>query len=263
MKDRTRRGFLKAVGCAAIGAGLATSFGKTIAGALNEDNVQPEGLTAKRWAMVINLRKCRHRQGCRACIDACHVEHNVPTITNIQHEIKWIWKEPFKDVFKDEVHAHMDEALTEKNALVLCNHCDNPPCVGVCPTKATWKRPDGIVMMDEHRCIGCRYCITACPYGARSFNWQDPRPFITTGIRAEYPTRAKGVVEKCTFCTERLAKGLAPSCVEVCNKVAGLGTMIFGDAADVNSEIVRALRAGFSVRRKPALGTEPQVYYIV
>ncbi|MBU0596217.1 4Fe-4S dicluster domain-containing protein [Candidatus Bipolaricaulota bacterium] len=262
MKDRTRRGFLKAAGCLAIGAGLARPISEVLAEAVNDD-VQPGGLTAQRWAIAINVRRCLQREGCRACIDACHVEHNVPTIPDIQHEVKWIWKEQFKDVFKDEVHAHMDVALTEKNALVLCNHCDNPPCVGVCPTKATWKRPDGIVMMDEHRCIGCRYCITACPYGARSFNWQDPHPFITTGIRAEYPTRTKGVVEKCTLCTERLAKGLAPSCVEVCNKVAGPGTMVFGDIAEVDSKIAQALKEGFSIRRKPAQGTEPQVYYIL
>ncbi|MBI5527441.1 MAG: 4Fe-4S dicluster domain-containing protein [Deltaproteobacteria bacterium] len=260
--DQTRRGFLKAAGCAAIGAGLALPIGRAVAGAVVADPL-PGGLTAKRWAMALNVRKCLQRDGCRACIDACHVEHNVPSIADVKREIKWVWKEPFKDTFQTEVHQHMDSALSEKNVLVLCNHCDNPPCVRVCPTKATWKRPDGIVMMDEHRCIGCRYCIVACPYGSRSFNWQDPRPFITTGIRVEYPTRTKGVVEKCTFCTERLAKGLLPACVEVCNKVAGRGTMIFGDAGEVNSEIVRALRAGFSLRRKPALGTEPQVYYIV
>ena len=246
----------------AIGAGVAGTIRGVLAGAVS-DEVDPGARTANRWAMAINVRRCLEREGCRACIDACHVEHNVPTINSIRHEIKWIWKESFKDVFRDEMHAHMDDALAEKKSLVLCNHCDNPPCVGVCPTKATWKRPDGIVMMDEHRCIGCRYCITGCPYGARSFNWLDPRPYISTGIRKEYPTRTKGVVEKCTFCTERLAKGLLPSCVEVCNKVAGPGTMFFGDAADVKSEVVRALKAGFSVRRKPGLGTEPQVFYIV
>ncbi|MFH1530637.1 MAG: sulfate reduction electron transfer complex DsrMKJOP subunit DsrO [Pseudomonadota bacterium] len=260
--DRSRRGFLKAAGCVAIGAGCAVPIGGVIAESLRDD-AQPDGLTASRWAIAINVRKCLEREGCRACIDACHVEHNVPTIPDTDKEIKWIWKEPLENVFKDELHEHMDEALTGKNALVLCNHCDNPPCTSVCPTQATWKRPDGIVMMDQHRCIGCRYCVVACPYGSRSFNFQDPRPFITTGIREEYPTRTKGTVEKCTFCTERLAKGLPPSCVEVCNKVAGPGTMIFGDADDVNSELVRALKAGFSIRRKPALGTGPQVFYIV
>jgi molybdopterin-containing oxidoreductase family iron-sulfur binding subunit len=260
--DRTRRGFLKAAGCAAIGAGLALRIGRSIAGSVVTDPL-PGELTAKRFAMAINVRRCLKREGCRACIDACHAEHNVPSIADEKREIKWVWKEPFKDTFQTETHRHIDPALAEKNVLVLCNHCDNPPCVRVCPTKATWKRPDGIVMMDEHRCIGCRYCIVACPYGSRSFNWQDPRPFIKPGIRLEYPTRTKGVVEKCTFCTERLAKGMAPACVEVCNRVAGPGAMFFGDADDVNSELVRALKAGFSLRRKPGLGTEPQVYYIV
>ena len=260
--DENRRAFLKAAGCAILGAGLAAPVARAAAGAVSQESA-PGELTAGRWAIAINVRKCLQREDCRACIDACHVAHNVPQIEDPIREVKWLWKEPFKDTFASATHPHLDKGLADKRVLVLCNHCDNPPCVRVCPTKATWKRQDGIVMMDQHRCIGCRYCIVGCPYGSRSFNWQDPRPFITTGIRPDYPTRTKGVVEKCTFCTERLVKGLPPACVEVCNKVSGPGTMTFGDIRDPKSEVARALKDGFSIRRKPELGTEPQIYYLV
>jgi molybdopterin-containing oxidoreductase family iron-sulfur binding subunit len=142
--------------------------------------------------------------------------------------------------------------------LVLCNHCENAPCVKVCPTKATWKREDGIIMMDYHRCIGCRYCMAACPYGARSFNWKDPRPFIKN-INQDFPTRTKGIVEKCNFCEERLAKGLMPACVEACKDRA----LTFGDLAAPESKVKVLLSEKYSIRRKPFLGTEPKVYYVL
>jgi Fe-S-cluster-containing dehydrogenase component len=110
-----------------------------------------------------------------------------------------------------------------------------------------------------HRCIGCRFCMAACPYGARSFNWIDPRPFIKEkDENREFPTRTKGVVEKCTLCYERLAKGLKPACVE-----ASKGGLIFGDLDDPNSEIRQVLSSRYSFRRKPELGTRPSVYYIL
>ncbi len=260
--DESRRGFLKVAGCALIGAGVAAPVGNAIAGALRVEK-SPKALTAKRWAMVIDLKKCKQREGCTACMDACQTAHNVPKIKEHGRELKWIWKEPFKNVFPDENHAFQDERVTKIQTVVLCNHCERPPCVRVCPTQATWKRKDGIVMMDMHRCIGCRYCITACPYSSRSFNWQDPREFLDPKKMTNYPTRTKGVVEKCTFCTERLAIGLQPACVEECNKAAGPGVMTFGDLDDPNSEVAKVLKSGYSIRRKPGLGTEPQVYYLV
>jgi molybdopterin-containing oxidoreductase family iron-sulfur binding subunit len=143
---------------------------------------------------------------------------------------------------------------------VFCNHCDNPPCTRVCPTQATWKRDDGIVMMDWHRCIGCRYCVAACPYGSRSFNWRDPRGALDgERIDPDYPTRTRGVVEKCTFCDERLAKGQMPACVEACTS----NCLIFGDLEDPDSEVRAALRERHAIRRKPGLGTQPEVYYLV
>ena len=129
--------------------------------------------------------------------------------------------------------------------------------MAVCPTKATFQREDGIVMMDYHRCIGCRYCMAACPYGARSFNWQDPRPFVQT-IDKGYPTRTRGVVEKCNFCDERLARGLIPACVEACKEKA----LVFGDLNDADSSVRKLLRSRNALQRKAELGTGPKVFYL-
>ncbi|HJD96506.1 sulfate reduction electron transfer complex DsrMKJOP subunit DsrO, partial [Mailhella massiliensis] len=132
-----------------------------------------------------------------------------------------------------------------------------PSCVRVCPAGATYKTGDGLVAIDYHRCVGCRFCMAACPYGSRSFNFQDPRPFIKD-LNPAYPTRMRGVVEKCTFCAERLEKGLMPACVEASN-----GAIMFGDLNDPNSIVRRVLAKNFSIRRKPELGTDPGVYYII
>ena len=113
-------------------------------------------------------------------------------------------------------------------------------------------------MMDYHRCIGCRFCVAACPYGARSFNWRDPRQDIKD-INLNYPTRTRGVVEKCNFCEERLAQGLLPACVGACKQQA----LVFGDLDQPSSEIRRLLRTVRTLRRRPSLGTAPKVFYVV
>ncbi len=226
-----------------------------------------KALTAKRWAMAIDMSRFKTGDDYKRVIHACHSIHNVPDFGNSKDEVKWIWSDTYEHVFPGQENEYLPEEMKEKPFIVLCNHCDNPPCVRVCPTKATFKRKsDGIVMMDQHRCIGCRFCMAACPFGARSFNWRDPRPFIKEE-NAEYPTRTKGVVEKCTFCFERLAKGLIPACVEASQKAAReAGTepgMYFGDLDDPNSEVRKALNTHFTIRRKPELGTHPSVYYII
>ena len=148
-------------------------------------------------------------------------------------------------------------AVLERKYLLLCNHCENPACVRVCPTKATFRRSDGIVVMDYHRCIGCRFCMAGCPFGARSFNFEDPRPYLAA-TNPVFPTRMRGVVEKCTFCSELLAEGKMPLCVE-----ASDGAIVFGDLTDPGSDVRKVLAENFTIRRKPTLGTEPSVYYIV
>ena len=251
-----RRKFMKVSGLTVLT--LAGSKAAKVLGS-SEDKHSMAGGTGKRYAMVIDLKKCHEQENCDKCVQACHLSHNVPQFDNRKDEIKWIWKETFHHAFHEQEHHYLDKEMTEKPALVLCNHCDNPPCVRVCPTQATWKRKqDGIVMMDWHRCIGCRYCVVACPYGSRSFNWRDPRPHIDK-IDPEFPTRTRGVVEKCTFCEERIVKGKLPACVEACTA----GAMAFGDLEDSDSEVRKLLADRFSIRRKPALGTEPEVYYLV
>jgi molybdopterin-containing oxidoreductase family iron-sulfur binding subunit len=113
-------------------------------------------------------------------------------------------------------------------------------------------------MMDYHRCIGCRYCMAACPYGSRSFNYVDPRPHLST-VNPDVPTRTAGVVEKCNFCEERLADGRLPACVDACPQKA----LIFGDLNDENSPVRQALRTRYSVQRQPELGCGPSIFYLV
>jgi molybdopterin-containing oxidoreductase family iron-sulfur binding subunit len=151
----------------------------------------------------------------------------------------------------------MSKEKQERPLLTLCNQCDEPPCVRVCPTQATFKRDDGIVMMDFHRCIGCRFCMGGCPYGSRSFNFRDPEPYIAK-MNPEFPHRTRGVVEKCNFCVERIDQGLKPACVESCPSKA----MTFGDLNDPTSEVRALMDEHATQRRKPELGTEPSVYYI-
>jgi molybdopterin-containing oxidoreductase family iron-sulfur binding subunit len=261
--DETRRRFLKFAGLTALGA--AGAAGRLAAVPSEESVAETHGSAAargtKRLAMVIDLRKFTEGDDLlKRCIQACHSSHNVPDFEgDTKNEIKWIWAEDFETAFHDQEFHYLRADLEGKPTLLLCNHCDNPPCTRVCPTGATWKREsDGIVMMDWHRCIGCRYCVVGCPYGSRSFNWTDPRPYIQDA-HADFPTRMRGVVEKCTFCEERLARGREPACVEVCPN----GEITFGDLNDPESDVRRLLVEHLAIRRKPGLGTQPEVYYII
>ena len=261
--DDSKRGFLKIAGGTVLGS-LGAAWAKAALGQTPEVGTPAVSSQPKRlWGMVVDVRRCREKAGCDACIRACHVNHNVPSIGSPKEEVKWIWKEPYPNAFPTQAHRFTEEGLRDQQLPVLCNHCENPPCVRVCPTQATWKRPeDGVVMMDPHRCIGCRYCLAACPYGSRSFNWSDPRLHLSGETNPDYPTRTRGVVEKCTFCAERLADGKSPLCVEAC-RAEGAGALFFGDLQDPGSEVAELLRRHHSIRRKPALGTGPQVYYLV
>lgn len=256
-----RREFLKVAGISAV---LGVAGPSAIRGLLGEDWAEasefvqgPDVLTAKQWGMVVDVRKLKTEEDYKRCIDACHSIHNVPDISYKNHEVKWLWTEDFEHSFPGSGHGYMDEHIEEKPVLLLCNHCEEPPCVRVCPTKATFKSKDGITMMDFHRCIGCRFCMAACPYGARSFNWKDPRPFIRKR-NDKFPTRMRGVVEKCNFCAERLAEGKKPACVE-----ASRGALVFGDLKDPGSKVRRILKTHFTIVRKPGLGTKPCVYYVI
>jgi molybdopterin-containing oxidoreductase family iron-sulfur binding subunit len=264
-KNTTRRDFLKAAGLGATAMAVSSlPIAKALAaggGGHGAEMVEnPKALKGRRWAMAVFTDKLTDHHDFEPLIHACHTVHNVPHIEG-QEEIKWIWADHFHAVFPTfglRWPEQREPDKLHKEFLLLCNHCSYPPCVRVCPTKATFQRPDGIVIMDYHRCIGCRYCMAGCPYGARSFNFQDPRPHLPEEINREFPTRTPGVVEKCNFCAERLAEGKMPACVE-----ASKGALVFGDLNDPRSEISKVLKDNFVIRRKPEIGTQPNVYYVI
>ena len=192
---------------------------------------------AARWGLLIDVNKCA--EGCNACVQACNAENGLdptPTRTSAQ----WIRI------------VQVKETKTTRAAQlpVMCQHCAEPPCVDVCPTGASFKRADGIVLVDRHSCIGCRYCMMACPYKARSFVHEpvvDQKPDVPRG---------KGCVEGCTLCVHRVDKGGMPACVEAC-VAAGHAAMLFGDLNDPASAISVRLRELRSValRADLKLGT--------
>ncbi len=274
-----RRNFLKFAGMSA--AALCFSPSAALASAASGPFKGEKQKGAAHWAMVIDTRKLTSEEDIKPLIDACHHWHNVPNIpakaapkehgeahaseghgeakAQVKQEIKWLWTDSYHAVFPEQANPLASTEVAERPFMLLCNHCQNPPCVRVCPTKATFQRPDGIVAMDYHRCIGCRYCMAGCPYGSRSFNFRDPKPFIDQANRnPEFPARMRGVVEKCNFCVDRLAQGLQPACVE-----ASKGALTFGDLENPDDPVRAVLRENYTVRRKPSLGTEPSVFYIL
>jgi molybdopterin-containing oxidoreductase family iron-sulfur binding subunit len=274
MMEKSRRSFLKVAGVAAIGLGAAPAMNFASSDshgtAVATKNKKAEALTAKRWGMVIDTNKITD-EVVENIVAACHKAHNVPDFNlevdtekypktrpvNHKQEVKWIWEEEFHNAFPDKEDEFLAEKFHNLPFLVTCNHCKNPPCVQACPTQATFQREDGIVLMDFHRCIGCRFCMAACPFGARSFNFRDPRPFVDE-TNPDFPTRTKGVVEKCNLCAERLAQGKQPHCVE-----ASQGAIVVGDLEDPESEVRALLNEHYTIRRKQSLGTEPSVYYVM
>jgi len=284
--DKKRRKFLKIAGLSTIaGLGAPVVFNQLVKGELPglanasdpQHGAEPQhgsehveaAPTGIRLGMVIDQRVFAANKGLgQKCIDACHLTHNVPNFGNPKDEIKWIWETGYENAFPYSSHNLVSDKIHAQKFLVLCNHCDSPPCVRVCPTKATFKADDGKVIMDFHRCIGCRFCMAACPYGARSFNWRDPRgkdekgrDFIDRAtLNKDFPTRMRGVVEKCNFCAERLGHGLDPACVEA---AAGTNGIIYGDLNDPNSAIRKVLASNYTIQRKAATGTKPSIFYIV
>ena len=197
--------------------------------------------------MLIDTNRCT--TDCTACLTACRKENNVPLFGEPARDVHWIRKVTIRD---------KDQRRPTVNLPVLCNHCEHPPCVHVCPTEASFVRKDGIVLVDEHRCIGCRYCMIACPYKARSLVYHETKRTLESN--PEVPIRSKGVVEKCTFCVHRLDNGLQPACVDACQK-AGKEAMLFGDLNDPNSEIAKRVRTVATKTIRPDLGLKPRVHY--
>lgn len=209
----TRRDVLTGIGALTVGA----------AGAV-ESRAAPDIAGSKhRWAMVVDVARCI---GCQACTVSCIFENAVPP-----------------DSFRTIVSTY-EVQEDSRVAMVmlprLCNHCAEAPCIPVCPVGATYQRPDGIVVVDADRCVGCAYCVQACPYDAR---------FINAVTRK---------ADKCTFCAHRVEAGLLPACVESC---VG-GARIFGDLEDPDSAVARLVAKGDAKVLKPELGTRPHVFYL-
>jgi dimethyl sulfoxide reductase iron-sulfur subunit len=212
---------------------------------------EPALQNAKRLGMVIDQNRCI---GCWSCSVACKSENNVP-IGIYWLRVLTIGGSTMET--PDGTFPNLSLSFQPTN----CFHCDNPPCVKACPVKATTKRDDGIVMVNYDRCIGCRYCMVACPYNNRTFNWRKPvqDPAKDTAAVGEVDPRPKGVVEKCTFCFHRVDEGYLPRCVVACPT----GARAFGDLADPNSEVATRLRERPSYVVFPEKGTEPSVHYVM
>lgn len=206
-----------------------------------------EEVPAKRWAMLIDTTKCT--SDCTACTSACRAENNVPLFGEPDRDIHWIRKVELRNK-----NLHQPPVSLP----VLCNHCEHPPCVHVCPTAASFIRHDGVVLVDKHRCIGCRYCMIACPYKARSLVFHKTR--MPADGNPKVPIRAMGVVEKCTFCIHLVDNGESPACVAACAK-AEKNAMLFGDINDPNAPITQRILKEKIQTIRPDLGLNPQVYY--
>ncbi|MCP5367872.1 MAG: 4Fe-4S dicluster domain-containing protein [Hyphomicrobiales bacterium] len=235
--ESARRRFLQ--GAAALAA-VTLAPGVTLlapraAGAAASDKV--------RWAMLIDTTKCD--AGCDHCVTACRDENGWTGHDRARTDPHWIRKVDLRDRATGATHS----------LPVMCQHCETPPCVDVCPTGASFKRADGIVLVDKHICIGCRYCMMACPYKARSFVHED-----VTGQKPHAP-RGKGTVESCTFCVHRVDAGQQPACVVACAEKAGQGAMVFGDLNDPNSEIAKAAGRHVTNRIRADLGLNQGVLY--
>ena len=215
------------------------------------DVADPAVKNATRLGMVIDQDKCI---GCWTCAVACKQQQNVGI------GLYWLRVLTVGGDAMD-VPAGTFPALTMAYQSTNCFHCDNPPCVKACPTQATFKMDNGIVNVDYDRCIGCRYCMVACPYDNRVFNWRAPvqEPPADVAVVGETPARPKGVVEKCTFCVQRTTEGLLPRCVVACPT----GARVFGDLDDPNSEVSVLLRERPSYVVFPERGTEPSLHYLI
>ncbi|MFA5862001.1 MAG: 4Fe-4S dicluster domain-containing protein [Candidatus Thermoplasmatota archaeon] len=251
--DPKRRQFIKGIGIAAVAGGVTLAAGKLVTGAVARaasQSADEKSRSRLHFTMVIDLAKC---DGCKKCTKACQKEHFVPKGQ------EWIKVYKIDDGFSGEYYLPRP-----------CMMCANPPCRNVCPTGATFVNSDGLTLIDHDKCIGCRYCLAACPYSARSFNWKEPDHTpeeLAHTYSPEMPVpHRRGVAEKCMFCVHRRAEGKLPACVEACP----MGAIYFGDAAEnavTNSDgetlpLRETLSEDAAFRLREHLGTGPSVFYL-
>lgn len=236
-----RRAFLKLGGALAAGS-LITPAQMLLAA---EPEAVKEGVArGTKWAMVVDVSKCENCDG-RECEEICRVENNVPYYGDPELDAYWLRVAKVKQDLP---------GTPEKQVPLLCQHCEDAPCVHVCPVAASFKRDDGIVLVDMHRCIGCRYCMIACPYKARSFIVKENEVRTNKSV----PKMMDGVATKCTFCVHRVDKGNLPACVEKCPEKA----LDFGDSNDPESSVAKAIASGNTTTLRTNLHTGPSVHYL-
>ena len=204
-----------------------------------------------RMGMVIDLKKCI---GCHSCAVACKLNNNLP-------EGMW-WNRVLTQGGEtmDTAAGTYPDKLKLSHLPVNCQHCEDAPCVKACPVGASYKAEDGTVQIDYDKCIGCRMCMAACPYDARSFNWQEPEYPLSHAVgEADAPRHQGHIVEKCTFCKNRRERGEVPACMELC-----LGrARYWGDLDDPESDVARVMGGRKTMRLLEEKGTRPQVYYLI
>lgn len=208
-----------------------------------------------RYSLVIDLDRCT---ACQACVIACKMENNVPVSTpETFRNRRMTLRTRVVPLTNGGKYPEPDVGIYP----VTCNQCDNPPCVAACPVGATYRRNDGIVLVDWEKCIGCKYCMAACPYSMRSYiEEEQPREYSNPDLAAYYRASMppKGKVDKCTFCAHLVAKGEQPACVTACPAEA----RIFGDLSDPKSSVSQLLANRESLVLRPEFDTKPMVYYL-
>jgi len=196
-----------------------------------------------RWGLLIDTTRL-DKAACDAMVAACNAENGLQPASRPDATAQWIRRVDIRD----------PRSGAAKSVPVMCQHCEFPPCADVCPTGASFRRADGIVLVDKHICIGCRYCMLACPYKARSFAYED------IADQKPHSPRGKGTVQACTLCVHRVDAGLPPACVEAAEKVAP-GAVVFGDLKDPASAIAKKVSQFLVTRIRADLGVEPGVLY--
>jgi tetrathionate reductase subunit B len=239
-----RRSFL---GAAAAAAGVSMAPGVMLYGIGHSSPAKARALDAAasskvRWGMLIDLARCD--SGCDECVTACATENGIGETGRLDTDPQWIRKVELKEPRTGDI----------KSLPMMCMHCEDAPCIDVCPTGASFKRADGIVLVDKHTCIGCRYCMIACPYIARSFVHEALQD------QKSYAPRGKGTVESCTLCVHRIDADQQPACVEACTDTGG-GAMLFGDLNDPESEISKRVASFPSQQIRDDLGLKPGIRY--